>query len=62
LFDYRKPERENLTEKKADSLRSIWTYHEGVALVMEVYLIENIKEEWWRTRMIVFCHNYPDGR
>jgi len=32
-------------EKKAESLRSMWTYHEGVALVMEDYLIENIREE-----------------
>jgi len=26
-------------------------YHSGVALVMEDYLIENIKEEGWMTRM-----------
>jgi len=38
-------------EKKVDLLRSMWTYHEGVALVMENYLIEDIKEEGWRTRV-----------
>jgi len=38
-------------EKKVDSLRSMWTYHEDVALVMVDYLIEDIKEEGWRTRM-----------
>ena len=40
-----------------DSIRSNWTYHEEVALVMEhgipeeYYLVEGIKKEGWRTRM-----------
>jgi len=38
-------------DRKVDSLRSMWTYHEDVALVMEDYLIEDIKEEGWRTRI-----------
>ena len=44
-------------EVTVDSLRSMWTYHEEVGLVIEnansgkYYLIEDIKEEGWRTRM-----------
>jgi len=40
-----------------NSIRSMWTYHEDVALVIEkgtlekYYLIEDIKEEGWKTRM-----------
>ena len=43
---------------RVDSLRSIWTYHEQVGLVMEddycgvYFLIEGIKEEGWRLRKI----------
>ena len=42
---------------RADFLSSIWTYHEEVALVMEIsdsggyYMIDVIKREGWRTRM-----------
>jgi len=47
-------------EKSIALLGSMWTYHEDAALVMEDYLIEDIKEGW-RTRMtrvdgILFCH------
>ena len=43
---------------RVDSLRSLWTYHEQVGLVMEddycgvYFLIEGIKEEGWRLRKI----------
>ena len=44
-------------EVTASLLRSMWTYHEDVALVIEnansgeYYLIEDIKEDGWRTRV-----------
>jgi len=52
--------------KTVHSLRSMWTYHEDVALVMENYLIEDITEEGWRTRMTrvdgILPMRYPDRR
>jgi len=51
-----------------DSLRSVWTYHEEVALVIEkgtrgkYYLIEDIKAEGWKTRMIESNGILPDRR
>jgi len=53
-------------EKSVDWLRPMWTYHEGVVLVMVDYLIEDIKEEGWRTRMMrvdgILPMHYPDRR
>jgi len=53
-------------ERSVDSLRSMWTYHEGVALVMEDYLIEDIEEEGWRMTMTrvdgILPMGYPDRR
>jgi len=51
-----------------DSLRSKWTYHEEVALVIKrgthgtYYLIEDIKAEGWKTRMIESNGVLPDSR
>jgi hypothetical protein len=51
-----------------DSLRSMWTHHEEVALVIEsgirgdYYLIEDIKEDGWESRMTKSDGILPDRR
>ncbi len=51
-----------------DSLESMWTYHQGVGLVIErgtrgqYYLIEDIEEKGWKTRMTKSDGILPDRR